>query len=320
LSSSVAQRLKETLTILYAPDVEEHWLQNSTRLVLSLCKRTAAYDTPLFKPLTEASMFSEYRIDLGGFERSVAMTPMFSLSQSQAEGDMQAMASLPEISMDPAAAMIRATNPDPFSNSQSALASSMDREGFSSSPGGSGAAPSPMSKMSGTPQFKKPRPEPPQLFNRALAPAAANALEDGAEGEVRLTKRFQKASEEEAARKAKMKKKLRERVELRQKEARAHKVVMYRSYRTGELPDVAIKPKDILEPLQVLTTRDSSMARLLYSILFLSIYEHAPERDRRVLREEASEAIEKVMRLSRCTAPVIGALERICFEGKVNKL
>ncbi len=327
LSEQVTQRVKETLSVLYAPEVEDHWLQTSTRLVLALCKRTLDYDVPLFKPLTEASVFSEYRIDLGGLERSVAMTPMFSQSQSmasQADPVDGVDTHMPEISQDVAA--VRATNVDPFS--QSAYASpALDRDSpIGLSPVGGAAPMSPirmsgMSRTSAQPLFKKPRNEPPALFNRPVARAsdglmsAAGSQDDGT---FRLNRRFVKGNEDEAARKAKQKKKLRQRVELQQRDARAHKVVMYRRYRTGELPDVQIKPKDLLEPLQVLAARDSAVARLLYAIMFLSVLEHASPNDKRVMREEAAQSIERVLRSSRCTAPVIGSLERICFEGECH--
>lgn len=41
------------------------------------------------------------------------------------------------------------------------------------------------------------------------------------------------------------------RLEQRQQQARGLKVKLYRSYRTGELPDIEIAPRDILQPLEV---------------------------------------------------------------------
>ncbi len=58
----------------------------------------------------------------------------------------------------------------------------------------------------------------------------------------------------------------------RQREAREHKVAMFRSYRGGELPDIQIPYKDVLLPLQALHM-DPEFAKILFPSLFKSIYE-----------------------------------------------
>jgi DNA-PKcs, CC5 len=50
------------------------------------------------------------------------------------------------------------------------------------------------------------------------------------------------------------------------------KVVLYRTYRKGELPDIEIQLQDILRPLQHLALRDRQTARLLFEKLFGGIF------------------------------------------------
>jgi DNA-PKcs, CC5 len=53
---------------------------------------------------------------------------------------------------------------------------------------------------------------------------------------------------------------------------RAAKVVIYRSYKEGELVDICIPLCDILKPLQGLCLRDSKSASTLFSVLFHTLY------------------------------------------------
>lgn len=46
---------------------------------------------------------------------------------------------------------------------------------------------------------------------------------------------------------------------------------MFRQYRQGELPDVRIKPSEIVQPLQALAQRDLTLAKLLFTTCTISI-------------------------------------------------
>ncbi len=61
---------------------------------------------------------------------------------------------------------------------------------------------------------------------------------------------------------------LRQSVYQRQKASRDHKVVMYRNYRAGELPDIQIKHSELIVPLQALAQHDSVLARQLFGVLY----------------------------------------------------
>ena len=58
----------------------------------------------------------------------------------------------------------------------------------------------------------------------------------------------------------------RETVAQRQKAARDHKVVMYRKYRAGELPDIQIKHSELIVPLQAVAQHDNVLARQLFQV------------------------------------------------------
>jgi DNA-dependent protein kinase catalytic subunit len=70
-----------TNSTIYSPEVEEQWLNFSTRLLLQLTKKSPDYSRTLFDPLT-GSEWREKRIDTT--YRSVPMTPLFSSQGSSA--------------------------------------------------------------------------------------------------------------------------------------------------------------------------------------------------------------------------------------------
>ena len=125
-------------------------------------------------------------------------------------------------------------------------------------------------------------------------------------------------------------------VRKRQKAARSSKVVMYRKYRVGELPDTQIKYSEIIRPFQALAQvknmcvcvfictfkysassfyqRDSNLARMLFSTLYCSLF----EKMERELEETEAESAVKAIReglnevLDHSTeyyAPFIGSIQ-----------
>ncbi|KAJ3157367.1 hypothetical protein HDU89_002781 [Geranomyces variabilis] len=77
------------------------------------------------------------------------------------------------------------------------------------------------------------------------------------------------ANQSERLRRIKQKK------ELAEKTARAHTVTLARRYRAGELPDIEIQRKELIDPLQDLARRDADVAQHLLSALVASIYNRA---------------------------------------------
>ena len=62
------------------------------------------------------------------------------------------------------------------------------------------------------------------------------------------------------------------RKEKEDKIKRNNKIMIYRQYKDGELPDICLPFKDLLRPLQVLCLKDSKISSLIFSNLFESLY------------------------------------------------
>ncbi|KAJ3652171.1 hypothetical protein Zmor_018159 [Zophobas morio] len=75
-------------------------------------------------------------------------------------------------------------------------------------------------------------------------------------------------------------------------EEREYKVVIYRSYKKGDFPDVQITLQDVLEPLQALTLHDGEISKILYSQLFQNVL-HKMRSDQAFLKP-VSVAIEAI--------------------------
>jgi DNA-dependent protein kinase catalytic subunit len=56
-------------------------------------------------------------------------------------------------------------------------------------------------------------------------------------------------------------------------------VGLYRKYRVGELPDIQINYKDILEPLMGIIHNDTTFATEIFVELFSEIYKQLPEKE-----------------------------------------
>ncbi|RGB41839.1 hypothetical protein C1646_738849 [Rhizophagus diaphanus] len=96
-------------------------------------------------------------------------------------------------------------------------------------------------------------------------------------------------------------------------------ISMLRQYRVGELPDIEINHGDLINPLQTLAQRDLDISRILFTSLFVSIYNQL---DNKIQSEEINE-YKKVMGqhiqniFSKTTMnfpPFIGSCLRICYE------
>lgn len=86
---------------------------------------------------------------------------------------------------------------------------------------------------------------------------------------MRLKKRIWKSKDKASsyfAQKEIRAKKLKQIAAVRQKAAIDSKIVMYRKYRVGELPDIQIKHSELIVPLQAAAQCDSVIARDLFKV------------------------------------------------------
>ncbi|KAJ3289778.1 hypothetical protein HK104_007244 [Borealophlyctis nickersoniae] len=102
-------------------------------------------------------------------------------------------------------------------------------------------------------------------------------------------------------------------------EAQARKVVLARTYRAGELPDILIKHKEILDPLRALAQRDTDISRLLFSSLMVAIYRGADEIETEDGADEYAKRIKshikKMLQDSTILfSPFIGSIFRVLHE------
>ena len=100
----------------------------------------------------------------------------------------------------------------------------------------------------------------------------------------------------------------------RQKAARDSKVVMYRKYREGELPDIQIKHAEIIRPFQALAQKDTSLARMLFASLYEAIFKQleslVTERDAEAIVTAICDGLNAVLKSStQFYPPLIGSLE-----------
>ncbi|KAI8803070.1 hypothetical protein BJ742DRAFT_830456 [Cladochytrium replicatum] len=107
----------------------------------------------------------------------------------------------------------------------------------------------------------------------------------------------------------------------RQREERARKVSLIREYREGELPDIEITVKEILDPLQALVQRDNEAAQIVFCSLMSDLIRNVDESG--VMTEDlATEQLDhyrdylrKILTKStQHHSPLFGAILRILYE------
>ncbi|XP_055968392.1 DNA-dependent protein kinase catalytic subunit [Sorex fumeus] len=285
LPSNILDRLL-ALNSLYSPKIEMHFLSLATDFLLEMTSRSPDYPNPIFEhPLSECE-FREYTIDSDWRFRSTVHTPMFIETQAS-QGSLQTRA--PEGSLPargPAARQIRATQQQyDFTPTQSA-------DGRSSFNWLTGSTFDPLEDSTAFPsldssgsssllfaQHRRERPGGSDLQKKQLG-LPGDAVGSRAEGIdnraeiLRLRRRFLKDKEKLSliyARKGvaeqKREKELQSERHLKQD---AH-VILYRSYRQGDLPDIQIKHSGLIAPLQAVAQRDPIIAKQLFGSLFSGI-------------------------------------------------
>ncbi|KAI9335926.1 NUC194 domain-containing protein, partial [Obelidium mucronatum] len=107
---------------------------------------------------------------------------------------------------------------------------------------------------------------------------------------------------------AERKKKESRNIDRFKKSASQRSVTLFRKYREGELPDIEIKHREVIAPLQSLAARDNDISRQLFS------YFGDPDFNRSVNGEEIGLAFNTVFRTSSAlSAPFIGSLLQVMF-------
>ncbi|XP_023573460.1 DNA-dependent protein kinase catalytic subunit [Octodon degus] len=289
LPSNILDRLL-ALSSLYSPKIESHFLSLATNFLLEMTSLSPDYPNPMFEhPLSECE-FQEYPIDPDWRFRSTVLTPMFVETQAS-PGTLQTHTrenSLP--AQGPRAGHVRATQQQyDFTPTQTA-------DGRSSFNWLTGSSIEPLADQSSSDSlassllFAHKRSEKSQRPPwKAVGPGFGekrlslpgdevdNTVKGGTDHRaeiLRLRRRFLKDQEKVSliyAKKGIAEQKREKEMKSELKMKQDAQIVLYRSYRHGDLPDIQIKCSSLIAPLQAVAQRDSLIAKQLFSSLFSGI-------------------------------------------------
>uniref|UniRef100_A0A8L0DT02 DNA-dependent protein kinase catalytic subunit n=1 Tax=Oncorhynchus mykiss TaxID=8022 RepID=A0A8L0DT02_ONCMY len=283
LPKATLERMLVLLHSLYSSRIEEHFLSLATNLLLEMTSQSPDYTRNMFEyPLSECK-FQDYVIDSNWRLRSTVLTPMFVETQATqgATQGLESSTSQPGTVRN----QLRATQGSlEFSQTQAPgrrsaynwlTGSSVDTLAEYSLSSESLSALLVFDK-------KKPaawRPTGDGFGTRRLASPSdeGDSRSKGYEQRadiLRLRRRFLKDQEKVSLGFAKKEirhqrqEKIKSIFVLYLKEAQ---VTLYRSYRSGDLPDIQIQHSSLIAPLQALAQRDPTLAKQLFSSLFAGV-------------------------------------------------
>ncbi|XP_049710414.1 DNA-dependent protein kinase catalytic subunit isoform X1 [Elephas maximus indicus] len=280
------------LNSLYSPKIEMHFLSLATDFLLEMTSLSPDYPNPVFEhPLSECT-FQEYTIDSDWRFRSTVLTPMFIETQASQsalqtrtqDGFLTARGLM--------AGQVRTTQQHwDFTPTQN----TDGRSSFNWLTGSSidpladyVVLPSSDSLSSSLLFVHKRREKSPRASSKSVGPnfgkkrlgLPGDEVDNSVKGTdeqaeiLRLRRRFLKDQGKLSlmyARKgvAEQKREMEIKSELKMKQDA--QVILYRSYRHGDLPDIQIKHSSLITPLQAVAQRDPIIAKLLFGSLFSGI-------------------------------------------------
>ncbi|KAI8075324.1 hypothetical protein BC940DRAFT_249003 [Gongronella butleri] len=301
---------KKVFGELYMAPVENIYILYATQMLLQVTKEGYEYNTTVFADPLPNARFDEHvqKLDTS-WRNSTSMAPLFVATQAN-----------DRLTNDQIEARIRQTQQSlQFSQTQagtSLLSSSFGVNANTQAPNLS-ATTSLAAGLSGPAQFRLgSAPDNQQEENAAENPQEARRRQY-----KQLRRRFIETSDEDTRgffihRNARLKKDLAYYQQI-QKEARAKKVSMLRSYRVGELPDIQIKYSELIEPLQTVGRADLYVARILFTSILVATTSKMSEKDglKREFTTGLVDSIEtNLQSSSKFFSPSIGAFLRIFYE------
>ncbi|EDV28309.1 uncharacterized protein TRIADDRAFT_20924, partial [Trichoplax adhaerens] len=341
LPSGTLERLSSVLYALYSPNAESEFLSYSTNLILELTSRSPDYKLSIFdRPLSECK-FHDYNVNYSWQYRHAMMTPLFAATQLGSQGSMASFSLSGSSSTDEH--LLRATQSTnlQFTPTQDTDArnwldpSSVDKSIQSYAAFLQQSLSSTSSETSSTLLFlssKSPRQRPLQmkplskdfgqqkLSSETASQPQSQSVSQPSSSLNHLRRRYIKsemANNAFYAKRERRKKQLRE----QQKIARENKVVMYRKYRDGELPDIQIKHSELIAPFQALAQLDNTIARMLFASLFHGIFsqieENFNDEDAAETKAEIKASLSNIVKKSKhYFPPLIACVQDICYQQK----
>eukprot|EP01083_Nonionella_stella_P086661 240892_1 len=274
-TEDIQSRLVYILTEMYHPDAEEHWLGYAVHLLLDPCRDSADFDRPISdSSLNSKIAFRPCHIDGTWHERSNPMAPT-TFSQESSGGSTPGFAA--------PAGMVLATQTDKWSLTQSLATFNNPDQNFDKNFGK--LATSSMNFTQGT--FAEGNSD---LFGGSLAvfndqrgrrtvsrrkrkhPSSAGSSIGPSQPVVgmRFSRSKQYSQRTKAMRVRDLKKRSHAAFLALQKQKTANDVRLFREYREGELPDIQIPHRELLLPLQALSS-DPGLAKDLFLQVFKGI-------------------------------------------------
>jgi hypothetical protein len=291
LAESTDERLRSSLDLLYAPDAEGDWLNYSTRLLLWLARSALGYtDRPLCHVALADAKFAPLAIDASVAHANSQMVPLFHPSLDVGGGSQPAVGQTLSLAPDMQGVLptgaLRGTAVALFTPTMSlgndllTVGGDLLRFDFNNAASGGGSVASGSADPSGRRRARSPtaRYEARSTQSQFPDPSSASAASSSsspARPALQPPRRFRKnvsvTAEARGVLRATMQRRKQAAWAKRHREARAAAVNMLRQYRIGELPDVSITSRDIVEPLQALVHADALCARDVYMALFASV-------------------------------------------------
>ncbi|XP_073924597.1 DNA-dependent protein kinase catalytic subunit isoform X2 [Castor canadensis] len=292
LPSNTLDRLL-ALNSLYSPKIEVHFLSLATNFLLEMTRMSPDYLNPMFEhPLSECE-FQECTIDPDWRFRSTVLTPMFietqaspsTLQTQTQEGFFPAQG--------PKVGQVRVTQHQyDFTPTQAADERSSFNwlTGSSIDPVAAYTVSMSSDSLSSSLLFAHKKSEKSQRIPwKSVGPdfgkkklglpgdEVDNKAKGGTESRVeilRLRRRFLKNQEKLSliyARKGLVEQKREKEMKSELKMKQDAQVILYRSYRHGDLPDIQIQHSSLITPLQAVAQKDPIIAKQLFSSLFSGI-------------------------------------------------
>ncbi|XP_074175096.1 DNA-dependent protein kinase catalytic subunit isoform X2 [Rhinolophus sinicus] len=312
LPSNTLDRLL-ALNSLYSPKIEMHFLSLATDFLLEMTSMSPDYLNPVFEhPLSECE-FQEYTIDSDWRLRSTVLTPMFIETQASQgalqtwtqEGFFSARGTMVK--------QIRATQ------QQYDFTPTQNTDGRNSFNWLTGSSIDPLvdymvssssDSLSSSLLFAHKRSETSQRaplksvgpdFGRKSLGLPGDKVDNTAKGTdnrtdiLRLRRRFLKDQEKLSliyAKKSVVEQKREKEIKSELKMKHDAQVILYRSYRQGDLPDIQIKYSNLITPLQAVAQRDPIIAKQLFGSLFSGIIK---EMDKYKTMSEKNNIVQKLL-------------------------
>ncbi|KAJ3139727.1 hypothetical protein HK100_011281 [Physocladia obscura] len=234
---TIFERAAELLSTWYIPEVEEGFLKYSVHFLLEASRLTPVFDQKIYDRALPDARFNDKAILVDlVWEKSSSMLPLFAATQGKG------------FTMEEKNEMVRMTQDIVWTPTQDTNPKAT-RAQFSLSES----------------EFDSP-------IKNATRPLIDRSTFRGLVKRSYATKYDSTHFAYDSERKKKEKKE----VEKFTKSVRHRNVTLYRKYREGELPDIEISNKEILEPLQSISARDSDIARQILSVLMLKMSSDEP--------------------------------------------